>query len=233
MRLRAVALAGLAGCLGVSALHAQYGAAPAPVHWIISASVGLVSRENAPWNHIHRSIDSSGWDNDYPICGFLCPSGSDVAVGRPASFTLALRRDLHGHWQLRLAATSAPLGTYPGLSDSTMLRIDPSDAALSIQAAYAVKGFWVALGPAINLGRVRESAGASRQSSSRVMPGATFGAGLTFPSRSPVFVEFSFERHYTGSVTTPAMAVAGEPDVPALRVPVSNTVINVGVGLRR
>jgi len=234
---RALAAAALAGVIPLSGILRAQGAGwvrPAPAwRWIVTGAVGLVRRENKPWLRIHQAINASGWDNDYPVCSFLCPDPSDITVDRPAAFTVAARKPLHRHWQVRLVADQAPLGTYPGVNGNTQLTIKPSVASLSAQAVYAFRSAWVGFGPSINRGRVRERADPSSQSSSQVLAGATLGAGVAFPSRTPWFFEASFERRFTGSVSTQPMAVPGSPDVPALRVPVTHTVLNVALGFRQ
>lgn len=234
---RALAVAALAGAVPLTGTRAQSAgraAGPPPAwRWIVTGAVGLVRRENKPWLRIHQAINASGWDNDYPLCSFVCPDPSDIVTGRPAAFTIAARRPVHRHWQVRLVADQAPLGAYPGASGNTQLAIQPSVASLSVQAVYAVRSAWLGLGPSINQGQVTERADPSAQSSHATLAGATLGAGVTFPARTPWFFEASFERRFTGSVNTPPMTVPGSPDVPALRVPVTHTVLNVALGYRR
>jgi hypothetical protein len=54
----------------------------------------------------------------------------------------------------------------------------------------------------------------------------------TFPRAGNAFCEVVFERRFAGSVTGPVLTVPGAPDAPPLTVPLSATVLSVGVGWR-
>ncbi|HEY2807041.1 MAG TPA: hypothetical protein VGI92_14375 [Gemmatimonadales bacterium] len=202
-------------------------------HWFVTASVGLVRREDGPWVGIHDGLSPSGWDANYAvICELFCEAPSDVAEGRPLAFTVAVRRRLHRRWQIRISGDRAPLGTYPGLYGTTVLAVKPTVTSAGAQAVYAWRFGWLGLGPSINVARVTERADPSAQAAQRTMAGAIFAGGVVIPERGPVFVEGSFERRFTGRVSTPAMPVSGLPLVPALSVPVTHTVLNVAIGIR-
>ncbi len=196
--------------------------------------MGLARREDPPWLAIHRALDKGGWDTYYPqACFILCPAASDAAHGWPAAPTVALRVRLRRLWQLRLFAADGRMGTYPGSNNSTQLAIRPAATTVGVQGVLAWRYVWVGLGPSINFDRLVESAGATHQTARANHAGAALSAGMTFPQSQPWYFMAVVERRIAGSVDAPAMPVAGAPAIAAMRVPVSYTLLAIGMGWRR
>src|SRR5439155_16473225 len=121
---------------------------------------------------IHDGLQNSGWDSYYQFaCTGVCVDPSDVAQGRPAAFTVAVRHPLRRAWQVRVVADAAPLGTYPGAYQATALAIDPSVASLGVQAVYTFKSVWIGLGPSVNAAKVSERSDSARQVSRATLAG--------------------------------------------------------------
>lgn len=239
MRTTLLVLAVVAAGASSASAQQQRGAdllQPPTPHLYITANIGLARRQDMPWESIHQSLNPSGWDSQYPTnpCTPHCAGASDAATGHPVAPTLAIRiRGSRRPWHLRGFAAYAPLGAYPGSSGGVQLAIRPAVTVVGVQGAWAWHGVWVALGPTVNLGRVVEEADSSRQVASGVRAGLGFGVGLMVARRGPWFVDIVVERRMAGAVDLPAMPVPGQPTVPAMRVPLSHTILAIGVGLRK
>jgi hypothetical protein len=201
--------------------------------WYLSTSVGLVGREIATWQPTHAALDPTGWDSRFQsTCVYYCQNASEVVEGRPVAPTLAVRRELGDSWQVRLMGALASPGYYPGGYANTPLTVEPKTATLAAQAVKTVKAFWVAAGPSYYRGQLTTTAGSSQTTARSSGLGLVLTGGATFPQVTNWFVETTLERRFAGSVTTPVLPVPGAPDVPALKVPLSATVLSVGVGWR-
>jgi hypothetical protein len=102
-----------------------------------------------------------------------------------------------------------------------------------LQAVVAWHGLWFAAGPTINFDRVVEVADSARQRTSGTKAGAAISVGATTSMRSRIYFEFSVERRLAGSLDLDSLIVPSAPAVPVMRVPLSHTLLNVGVGVRR
>ena len=201
--------------------------------WYLSAGVGLVGREVATWAPTHRALAPTGWDSRYQTnCVYLCQSASDPVLGRPATSAVAARRRLDDPWQLRVLGALASPGYYPGGYSGNVLVVRPKSATFSVQAVMTASGFWLAAGPSYYLGQVTTTAGPSTSTTRKNGVGLVLTGGASFPRVTNWFIDAIVERRFAGSVNTPALPVPGAPDVPALTVGLSATVLSVGVGWR-
>lgn len=209
---------------------------PAPTpewRWYLTASVGLVGREIATWKPIHSALGPTGWDSQFQsTCVYYCANSSDNAQGRPVAPTVTLRRQFDETWQLRLMGTVASPGYYPGGYTGTPLRVEPKTVTAALQGVMSLHAFWLAAGPSLYRGRVTTTAGAVSSVVNKSGVGLVLTGGVSFPRVTNWFVEMTLERRFAGSVSMPVLPVAGLPDVPAFTVPLSATVLSVGVGWR-
>jgi hypothetical protein len=201
--------------------------------WYLSASVGLVGREIATWKPAHAALAPTGWDSHYQAtCVLFCQNASEVVQGRPVAPMVSVRRQLGDAWQVRLVAALASPGFYPGGYANTPLTVEPRTATLGVQAVRTVNTFWLAVGPSYYRGQVETIAGPSRSTARSSGVGLVLTGGASFPRVTNWYVETTLERRFAGSVTAPVLPVPGAPDVPALTVPLSSTVLSFGVGWR-
>ena len=231
---RPLCLAGAALILAAAPGTAQTRRAPTPEwSWYMSASAGLVGREIATWKPTHTVLALAGWDSHFQTsCLYFCQNASEVVEGRPVAPSLAVRRQLRGSWQLRLMGAVASPGYYPGGYTVTALTVRPTTATIGAQAVMTQNAFWVAAGPSYYRGRVETTAGPSRSTARHSGVGLVLTGGVSFPRVSNWFFETTIERRFAGSVAAPVLPVPGAPDVPALTVPLSATVLSLGVGWR-
>jgi len=201
--------------------------------WYLSGSVGLVSREIATWKPTHTALAATGWDGHFQTsCIGLCANAADNVEGRPAAVSAALRRHLDGSWQLRLMGATASPGYYPGGYQTIPLTVEPKTTTVSGQLLLVVKSFWFAAGPSWYEGRVDVVAGSSSATARKSGAGLVLSGAANFPRTTNWFIEALIERRFAGTATTPLITVSGAPDVPSLEVPLSATVLSVGVGWR-
>jgi len=201
--------------------------------WYLSGSIGLVGREIATWKPTHTTLAAAGWDDHFQTsCVGLCANAADNVEGRPAAFSAALRRHLDGPWQLRLMGATASPGYYPGLYQTTPLIVEPKTTTISGQLLLVVKSFWFAAGPSWYDGRVDVAAGSSSATARKSGAGLVLSGAANFPRVTNWYIEALIERRFAGTATTPSFTVTGAPDVPSLEVPLSATVLSVGVGWR-
>lgn len=204
-----------------------------PWTWFLNANIGLVGREIATWKPAHNALAPSGWDSQYQFnCIYLCQNSSDPAEGRPIATMISVRRQVSEEWQLRLMGAMASPGYYPGSYQGIPLTIRPTTATVSAQLVRTLKAFWFAAGPSYYRGRLATSADTSRTTSRGSGVGFVVTGAATFPRMTNWYVEMMIERRVAGSLTSTLMPVAGAPDVPPVRVPLSATVLSVGVGWR-
>ncbi len=207
--------------------------APPRWTWFLNASVGLVAREIATWNPTHDALDPTGWDSYFQVgCVNLCQSASDVVEGRVPAPMVSVRRQLGHPWQARVMGALASPGYYPGAYNGIPLEVRPTTATFALQAVMPLKAFWFAAGPSYYAGRLTTTAGPSSYTERRSGVGFVLTGAATFPRASNLFGEVMIERRFAGSVTGPVLTVPGAPDVPPLTVPLSATVLSVGVGWR-
>lgn len=213
----------------------RWGAETGPPRWHITGGIGLIRRETGAWQPIHLALDSAGWDHVYPPCtgGFACLPADQLVESRPVIPALAVRRLITGHLQARAFFSTGSPGKYPGLNGTTQIYVRPSTTTLGVQAAGTLGPFWGALGPTFTHGTVHITGNTLDSARSSNGAGVALGLGFTVPKYSRVYFEGTFERHWAGTIATPVIPMPGAPDIPAMNVPLSHTLLWVGVGIRR
>lgn len=231
----ALVLAALMAAAGNARAQVYRWQGSSPPAWSITVGIGLVRRETGAWQPVHLALDSAGWDHIYPPCtgGFACLPADQLVESRPIIPAIAVRRRLKGRLQARGFFSTGSPGKYPGLNGTQQIYVRPSITTLGVQAAGTLGPFWGALGPTFTHGTVHITGSALDSASSTTGPGLALGLGFTVPRHSPVYFEGTFERHWAGHVSTPVIPVTGAPDIPAMNVPLSHTLLWVGVGIRR
>lgn len=220
--------------LAAAPLAAQEYVLPREWTWFVNASTGLNTGTGATFNEIDARLRAGGWSTLSGQCAGLsgCQGPSGYADDKGLPLTVAVRRAFGSRLQLRVFGSAVRPGSYAGTTGNYRVAVTPKVTVLAAQALMTFGPAWVGAGPSLNFTRITSGSLASPVTTSATKPGLAVGAGFTFPHHRPLFLEFAVERRFVGAIDQPLVSVPAAPDIPSMRVPMSHTVITIGVGWR-
>jgi hypothetical protein len=220
--------------LAAAPLTAQEYRLPLEWRWFINASGGIAAGTGATFDAIDAALRAGGWSTLAGRCASLanCQSPSYYADDKQIPLTIAVRRAFGERAQARLFGSVVKPGSYAGTSGGYRVAVTPAVTVLALQAVAAVGPAWIGAGPSLNVARITSGSLAAPVTTREVKPGLAVGAGVAFPPHRPLWLEVAIERRFVGALEVPLVPVPGAPDIPAMDVPLSHTVISIGVGWR-